>query len=366
MLTQISRLVFGKTIHAASIHGNCVETINLFGPETFTMPQLYDIDGATHATMSPYSISVPPANIYIVKDGKCVVGKEEVFTRDNQVVQEITSQRSNPMIGRSIKQLVASERLKGTVVNLSLSGLEDNYYHFNVEFLARYYLHVVSGLAADYIVFPQNTGFQREFLRLLGVSAQVIGKKDFASIQADRIIAPSMINNWRQTRYCGKPHYLKEWAPSWLRDAYRLVSVPASGKYAAIKRVYVSRERAASRRVVNETELTVLLKQHGFTCFHLEALPLREQIELFSGIDMLVAPHGAGLINMSYCAKPIKMLEIYPNQYHDSSYRIQAKLLGHHYDFCIGEPPQADRGRTQDQDLVADLNAIRRWLSRCG
>lgn len=69
-------------------------------------------------------------------------------------------------------------------------------------------------------------------------------------------------------------------------------------------KVFVSREKAAERHVVNQDELMAVLGDRGFEKYVLEELPFREQVRLFANAEAIVAPNGAGLINMIYGEDP--------------------------------------------------------------
>lgn len=63
-------------------------------------------------------------------------------------------------------------------------------------------------------------------------------------------------------------------------------------------RVYVSRRHAEKRRVGNEDELMGALARIRFQKLELEGLRAVEQMRRFSGAQAVVAPHGAGLVNL--------------------------------------------------------------------
>ncbi|MBQ9539768.1 MAG: DUF563 domain-containing protein, partial [Treponema sp.] len=78
-----------------------------------------------------------------------------------------------------------------------LSGLENGYYHFMVELLLRWWIFNRSGLKADYYSFSCSKPFQKEALSLLGIRPeQMLAAKDGAVIQADRLLCPSLVNNF--------------------------------------------------------------------------------------------------------------------------------------------------------------------------
>ena len=72
-------------------------------------------------------------------------------------------------------------------------------------------------------------------------------------------------------------------------------------KHTSHYRLYISRRKAANRRIVNESEITPLLKEHGFQTVLCEDLSLAEQVGLFAKTTATIGGHGAGLTNLMYC-----------------------------------------------------------------
>ena len=75
------------------------------------------------------------------------------------------------------------------------------------------------------------------------------------------------------------------------------------------KRIYVSRARATKRRIINERELIEYLGKYGFHTIYLEDLGI-EQMVYFYNADIIISPHGAGLVNSIFCKKGASTIEI--------------------------------------------------------
>jgi capsular polysaccharide biosynthesis protein len=70
--------------------------------------------------------------------------------------------------------------------------------------------------------------------------------------------------------------------------------------YTSDKKIYITRNDALTRRVVNEQEVIEELTKIGFEIFSLEGLSIVDQAKLFSMAKIVVAPHGAGLTNLDF------------------------------------------------------------------
>lgn len=95
-------------------------------------------------------------------------------------------------------------------------------------------------------------------------------------------------------------------------------------------RIFISRAKSRRRRIVNEEELYSGLKQYGFVSCPLEDLAIEEQIALFYDAEMVVAPHGAGLVNLLFSSR-VKVLELFSGPLVRPHFYYVCKSLGHDY-----------------------------------
>jgi capsular polysaccharide biosynthesis protein len=79
-------------------------------------------------------------------------------------------------------------------------------------------------------------------------------------------------------------------------------------------RLYVSRQLAKRRKVVNEEEVQGVLQRHGFAIFHPEQYSFLEQVAIFSKVKYLVGEHGSGLTNLLFVPDGASILELHKNQ----------------------------------------------------
>jgi capsular polysaccharide biosynthesis protein len=81
----------------------------------------------------------------------------------------------------------------------------------------------------------------------------------------------------------------------------------------APRRIYVSRDDARLRRVLNESEILPLLNEAEFEPVALSRLPIGRQVSLFRHAEAVVAPHGAGLAHIAWCRPGTKVVEFFPD-----------------------------------------------------
>jgi len=81
----------------------------------------------------------------------------------------------------------------------------------------------------------------------------------------------------------------------------------------ASRRIYISRNDARLRRVLDEEALMPVLERFGIERVTLKGLPLADQAQLFREADAVIAPHGAGLAHLVWCKPGTKVVEFFPD-----------------------------------------------------
>ncbi len=168
--------------------------------------------------------------------------------------------------------------------------------------------------------------------------------------------------------YADAKHYLVHRlliAPSRRRAGYmasssaRWLSKQASNikPGANARKIYISREYATTRRVVNEKELVKALIGEGFIVLHPENLTFREQVETFKGASIIVAAHGAGLANTAWCWPATRVVELVVPSYPNPCCWLAGLAFGMDWRYVIGE----QRGK---EDLHVDVNQVLKHIER--
>ena len=113
-----------------------------------------------------------------------------------------------------------------------------------------------------------------------------------------------------------------------IRDKMRAkFASPAAGV-----RLYVSRQQAPKRHLLNERDLSKILLKYGFETVCLEQLSFAKQVELASRCTVLAGLHGAGLTHMLWARPDVRVVEV--RGAHDAEnncYYSLASDLGYDY-----------------------------------
>ena len=120
------------------------------------------------------------------------------------------------------------------------------------------------------------------------------------------------------------------------------------------RRVFISRAAASIRRLANESDLEPMLRRAGFEMVAMESLSFEEQVRLMGETRVLMAPHGAGLTNMMFCAPGTQIIEIAEPRYPNPNFYAIAAAMGLDYwkvDGAFAGSPDVHR---LDRDLSVD------------
>ena len=77
------------------------------------------------------------------------------------------------------------------------------------------------------------------------------------------------------------------------------------------KKVFISREDAISRKMINEQEVFQYFEKYGFKKYVLGSMSLVEQIALFQEADIIIGSVGSGMTNVIFCKPDVKIFDIF-------------------------------------------------------
>jgi hypothetical protein len=142
-------------------------------------------------------------------------------------------------------------------------------------------------------------------------------------------------------------------------DRLRRHFIGDNSRQGASHRLYISRRKAALRRIVNESDITPVLETHGVETLVSEDLSLAEQIRLFAKTTAVIGAHGAGLINLIYCAPGSYVGEINTGRVF-SHYLVMARQLDMRFSHFEADPIPLGGNHF---DMQVNVPGFRKWLS---
>lgn len=234
-----------------------------------------------------------------------------------------------------------------TPVSIITAGWQDAFFHWVYEVLPR--IELIEN-TNDRLFVASDLSFQKESLQLFGIN-NVINANHYDAVEAPEITVTS-------TPVAPNPRAIQ-----FLRKTI-LSQVAAKTK----RRLYISRNDASRRRILNEDELMNLLAKHGFEKVLLSHLPFVEQVSIFRSAEAIVAPHGAALSLATFCDEGVPLLEIFAPAYVHPCYWRLANFASLPYYYLIGEgvryPDYVDPHL--DPDITVDVKKVEASLKLMG
>lgn len=272
-----------------------------------------------------------------------------VFNKEHSVFRRLTLSRVR--------------RVKGTVAVLASAG-SYNYHHWLYDTLPKAHLLKAGGLfdGVDYFVVDhKELKFQLESLRALGIDRSKIicpgGEWNF-HLQADQLLVASLPSRLGT---------VSDWVVRFLRDTFlkQAAREPAGGRSG----LYLSREKAPTRKLRNETEVTAILAAHGFNRFFPEDHSIAETAAAFAAASGVAGIHGSGFANLVFNSAGAKVLDIVAPKHLDPYYWMLSNYTGSRYAYLFGEgdrlPEQTDLVSNKiDDDIFLDTIKLERILDK--
>lgn len=335
--------------HAGSIATGLAQTIALPAPPTgrhmlarLTLSE-YPPDGhwdaPDFATVTPWTCVFEDVTLFgdggIVLAGGAVV--QDTLAHCEPGRQWFADQPD----GVSLFSAGAPERLEGRWLSL-LGGGHWNFYHWMVDGIGRLAAADAALLARcrGVLVPASPVAVAAETLARSGIlrarEVRMVGPQDV--FQCDRLVVP-----WAMAAMFQPHPRLVSW----------LAALVPPGALGPRRRLYIDRRGASNRVLANEGEVIAALARFGVEAVALEGLGLAEQAALFADAELVVAPHGAGLVNLVFAPRDCRIVELLSDAYANWCFRRLAAAAGLDYDCVIG--------RAWDGEAGAQVHA-RPWL----
>lgn len=236
-----------------------------------------------------------------------------------------------------------------------------NHYHWMFQCLPSILLMRKAAIRQgfDYrIVLPPLHPRCRETLALTGVDANECITLDPDFYLRD---VPLMYTNVASSRFTFQPsaHVVEA------LDGYRTVCLER-GNPELPTHFYVSRRDAPEKRKLeNEDVLVRALETRGYKELVMSDLSLEDQLSAFAHAESIVAPHGAGLVNVMFARSSARLVEIMPANYRYAYFFRLAQLRGMRYTEVVADVAESKTGKLQTEEtLNVDVARVLSALDR--
>ncbi len=278
----------------------------------------------------------------LVKDRKLV--RETAFQHPFYLCHRLTEDKR----GNYLYQSVGSATHIGRAL-YACGGIYSNYYHWLMFLMAKVRPEFAGDCKTIAISEPQ-TEFQKSGLDALAAAygLQPVHVSDNADLRVGSLAFP-----YQGGTTGVDPHPC-------VAETFSVLKRKLGDQPSAHRRIYISRSDSNQRRLVNEREIEMALKDRGFVIVSLTGMTLREQISLFHNATDIVGPHGAGLTNVGFCQPFSRILELHNPAHINWCMKKIAAISRLNYGHLMGDRVGDDHSFTIDP--AALLAAVDRMV----
>ncbi|WP_424014956.1 glycosyltransferase family 61 protein [Halorubrum xinjiangense] len=273
----------------------------------------------------PKKFDPHPGTVYEIKDcdltGPHAIG---LYKGENLISETSGSRISNMFVGSRGEIIIHNTKSRFKIrpdkLNESVFPLicpDPSYYHWMMEYLPKLRLLELyqkeTGEEPTLLIESDPRDFVCNTLKAVGYDSTQYTEWDQQETRVEKLI----VTTHRPHVFNYETPELSNYNPSvrdfsWLRDRMRSNMPDSDTNSDNIKKAYISRQEASRERmVVNQNQLNEILEKYGFETYKLETLPFKEQLEIFYKADIIMGPHGAGLLNMIFADNPT-IIELFP------------------------------------------------------
>lgn len=315
------------------------------GEERYTIapPETVPPDGPDRG---PAEARIRPPFVCEVPDVD-LIGPQALPIRDGRIVYEnmlksskrVTEAAASALVGGHLPvQRTGGERIEAATV--LVGPWHDNFFHWFADYLSRLegFVHYRERTGTDppVLVPPDPPAWLRDSLRAVGLGPGDTVPWHGGRATVERLVVPSIRREVRDETENRRALY----SPRGFRWLARRITDRLDRPSGDLPdRVYVSRADATTRRVDNERAVMRTLSARGFERVVLGDLAFAEQVALFRGADVVVAPHGAGLINMMYAddLDVVELVGVRLDLEKWGPFHSMADTLGFRYGCVVGD-----------------------------
>jgi tetratricopeptide (TPR) repeat protein len=301
------------------------------------------------------------AFVGIIPNGRVCSGvlTSAIITSDDKLVTDLCTGSAEIVISSS--QISPVKIIDGDVAVLSVRWGGTVYFHWLFDVISRLDLLEKSGMnfeKIDYFLINRyQQSYEKEFLSILGIKpAQILESYHHPHIQAKRVIVPSVPPRGQSM--------ITAWGCQFLKQKLCQIN-KYTPRSSTPTRLYLGRQNAIYRVVLNEEEVIQFLEKRGFYSVNLETMSVVEQASLIAQAEVIIAPHGSALSNLVFCERGTKIIELFSPMYVLNYYWLICNLCGLEHYHVLGnllENEEEDMS-PQKKNILVNLHQLERVIN---
>ncbi len=321
----------------------------------------------------PCNIKFNKPLIFEVADAEIVGYPPLGFDRDGGIILETTPpqtysvkdhiEKKLPLLPLLINNLPALNSHKSNVACLLINSWTNNYWQWLINFLTRIegleHYKEETGIKPKLIVPRNMYAWQIDSLKSLGYGPDEWIVWNQLRMQVNKLIVPSYRCQYNQQKY-KRPQSVA--ALRWLRNRIinNIPDIDSETQSSSVN-VFISRNKAFCRKIVNENEILKALNHLGFVAYTLEEMTFVDQVKLFSQAQIIISPHGAGLANVIFSKNP-RIIELFGTNIRQGNAYL-TRGLGFKYGCLSGKYSLGVRHQ-RDGNMIVNIDQLLNLLAR--
>ena len=232
-----------------------------------------------------------------------------------------------------------------------------DYYTWMGNMISKFYLLMKSGHWKEidcFLVADISQNYQLETFNAFGITDKILTVKNLKNID---------VINATKTVFIPTNVLLGKWGCDALRKCFTLFRLPIARQreWQDYKRIYLSRDDAKYRQVINEDEVVSFLDKYGFKKVVLSTLDVATQVHLFRNAEVVAGPHGSAFTNITSCRKGAKIVEFFSTEYAHSTYWEMSNYLGLRHGYVSDDGSSRiieNENWGSEKDMTVNLNRL--------
>ena len=119
--------------------------------------------------------------------------------------------------------------------------------------------------------------------------------------------------------------------------------------------MYLSRQKAKHRKILEEDKLISYLEKKGYEIIDFADYSVVEQAEIMASTKELITIHGAGLANLIFASPKMKLLEILEDTFVNVNYWFYSNLMDVNYHYYLGKAVKSEYSKKINRSGFDDI-----------
>lgn len=127
-------------------------------------------------------------------------------------------------------------------------------------------------------------------------------------------------------------------------------------------KIYVSRQESPKRHITNYEEFKRMVTKKGFVEIRPEEYTYEQQISIFDNANILIGPHGSGLMNMLFSTDANIIEIVNKDHWRTSNFFILANEIGHEYNYILANPHKDSQKENRHENIHVNIEKSKKVI----